>query len=92
MGEGLEPDVKMNDKEDNDILAQAVETESASEEGDVPQDGAATPVPAEAKDPNAPGEDLYLQSAEKEIQKIADPASVPVGTDTSKPRQAGGQR
>lgn len=85
MGEGLEPDVKMNDKEDNDILAQAVETENASEEGDVPQDAAATPVPAESKDPKAPAEDLYLQSAEKEIQKIADPASVPVGSDTSKP-------
>jgi carboxyl-terminal processing protease len=74
MGEGLEPDVKVERKETSELMAQAIETEAAA-----PEDEAAEPREAEAPAqdgaaPRQPGPDLLLESAEQEILKSTRPA------------------
>jgi carboxyl-terminal processing protease len=88
MGEGLEPDVKVEKKEAGDLMAKAIESEVPAAEGEDASQTSATPAAGEQSKAKPPEPDLLLQSAEKEILKLKDPGK-PDAAQPSKAEKSG---
>jgi carboxyl-terminal processing protease len=79
MGEGVEPDVKVESKDSGELLAQAIEEEASAAEEDGAPVPSAEPQPATDAAPQQDDEDRLLEAAVREVLKLRGeaPASKP---------------